>query len=368
LSGGATDIAANSPDSLGAEQAAAGEPVDPAEAEFIRIDQQIPRTDEQRGEALKKIEDAYFRVGDIYYFDLLEKNNAEKTYEKLLARFPESEYTPEVLYKLYLIAKEYDPVRAGQYADRLVGDYPFSTFARILANPDYLLESSQTAEKQKALYKEAYSSFESGNYIDANLTVEEGLALGETMFTPNLQLLKVLVIGGMEDIATYQAALNEFMRVNPDSELLPYARKLLETTRKFEENKERQLVIRYTPAMQEPHYFVMIYKRTEPVSEIASSVLEDFNRNYFEASELNISELDLNEGYGMTIVSDFDNGATAQQYHKTFIDRLETFGELRNHKYNKFVITSDNFNIFYRTKGLNEYLQFFEKNYQLQAP
>jgi len=368
LSGGATDIAANSPDSLGAEQAAAGEPVDPAEAEFIRIDQQIPRTDEQRGVALKKIEDAYFRVGDIYYFDLLEKNNAEKTYEKLLARFPESEYTPEVLYKLYLIAKEYDPVRAGQYADRLVGDYPFSTFARILANPDYLLESSQTAEKQKALYKEAYSSFESGNYIDANLTVEEGLALGETMFTPNLQLLKVLVIGGMEDIATYQAALNEFMRVNPDSELLPYARKLLETTRKFEENKERQLVIRYTPAMQEPHYFVMIYKRTEPVSEIASSVLEDFNRNYFEASELNISELDLNEGYGMTIVSDFDNGATAQQYHKTFIDRLETFGELRNHKYNKFVITSDNFNIFYRTKGLNEYLQFFEKNYQLQAP
>src|SRR5690606_41494012 len=123
------------------------EPIDPAGAEFLRIDQQIPRTDEQRTAALKKIEDAYFRVGDIYYFDLLEKDNAEKTYLKLLERFPESEYAAEVLYKLYLIAKESDPDRARQLSDRLIAEHPYSTFARILANPDYLLESDRKSTR-----------------------------------------------------------------------------------------------------------------------------------------------------------------------------------------------------------------------------
>src|SRR5690606_18607035 len=105
-------------------------------------------------------------------------------------------------YKLYLIAKEYDPDRARRLSEQLMADYPYSTFAKILANPDYLLESSQTAERQKGIYAEAYDNFQKGNYIDASRMIEEGLAMGETIFTPNLQLLKVLITGGMEDLKT----------------------------------------------------------------------------------------------------------------------------------------------------------------------
>src|SRR5690606_38314492 len=77
------DAPVNELDSASGQQVAQAAPVDPAEAEYLRINQEIPRTEEQRAAALKKIEDAYFRVGDIYYFDLLEKDNAEKTYVKL---------------------------------------------------------------------------------------------------------------------------------------------------------------------------------------------------------------------------------------------------------------------------------------------
>src|SRR5690606_37388648 len=198
--------------------------------------------------------------------------------------------------------------------------------------------------------------------IDAGRMVEEGLAMGETVFTPNLQLLKVLITGGMEDLETYKAALSEFIRVNPDSDLIPYAQKLLETSGNFEANEERRLEMHYTLAQANPHYFVMVYRRTEPLSETAPAVLEEFSKNYFPELGLHTSILVLDEGNAMTIVSNFSNAATARQYYKTFIDKLETFSELRNHKYDKFVITSDNFNILYRTKGLNEYLQFFERN------
>jgi tetratricopeptide (TPR) repeat protein len=367
--GSAPNVIASNEDQINPEQASSNEPIDPAEAEFLRVDKQIPRTDEQRTEALKKIEDAYFNLGDIYYFKLEEKDNAESTYEKLLERFPESDYAPEVLYKIYLITKEYDPERAGKYAELLMTNYPFSTFAKILANPEYLQESSQTAEKQKDLYKKAYASFEAGNYIDANLLVEQGLSLGQTVFSSNLQLLKVLILGGMEDIETYQNALNEFMRVNPDSDLIPYAKKLLDASTKFKEQHQAGMqVMRYRYDPEVPHYFLLVYKKDEPIHEIASSVLENFNKNTFDESRLNTSNMALNETYGITIVSDFSNEAAAELYYKAFTEKLETLGELRNHKFNKFVISTDNFNIFYRTKGLNEYLQFFEKNYRPETP
>ena len=65
----------------------------------------------------------------------------------------------------------------------------------------------------------------------------------------------------------------------------------------------------------------------------------------------------------MTLLADLPGITTALDYIKTFNEKLSTLTEIRNHKFHNFVITKDNFDIFYRTKGLDEYLKFFEKNY-----
>jgi hypothetical protein len=71
----------------------------------------------------------------------------------------------------------------------------------------------------------------------------------------------------------------------------------------------------------------------------------------------------LNEEFTMTLVDELPRISSALEYVKTFNEKLPTLTELRNHKFRSFVITKDNFDIFYRTKGLDEYIQFFEKNY-----
>lgn len=361
----APTVAAVDADTTSTEPAPTAEPVDPAEAEFLRLTQQIPRTDEQRTAALKKIEKAYFRVGDIYYFDLLEKDNAEKTYLKLLERFPESEHAAEVLYKLYLIAKESDPERARQLSDRLIAEYPYSTFARILANPDYLLESSQTAEQQKALYSEAYALYQASNYIDARRIASNGIALGETAFTPQLKLLLAMITGGLEGVDTYQKELGEFIRTNPDSELIPYAEKLLEASRKYEAQDTLARAPRYAYSASEPHYFVLLHPRSE--TGIIEG-LEAFNRNHFEGAKLTTTEMTLDENRVMAVVTHFPDESAARQYFKTFIEQGEALGDDLYRKYDKVLISSVNFNILYRTKGWDEYLKFFERNYRPQTP
>jgi tetratricopeptide (TPR) repeat protein len=341
---------------------------DPVATAFNKLTAELPRTEEQRTEALAKIEEAYFKLGGIYYFKLQQDQDAINAYQKLLSRFPQTTYEPEALYTLYLIAKEKDPEAAERYATILKQKHPTSSFAKILINPDYLKESSMAAEKQKVLYKDAYEKFQEQNFIGSLLKLDEAFALGETTFTPSLQLLRILITGETEDVSLYQYELGEFIKKHEGKEITAYAKKLLDTSKEFQSKEEKRKGIQYVKSFDEPHYFVLIYKRTGEVGQIASSVLETFNRNHFKTLNLKTSNLILNEEYALTFVADLPGVKSAMEYFKTFIENQPGIVELRNHKFDNFVITKDNFNIFYRTKGLDEYLQFFQKNYKTENP
>lgn len=338
--------------------------VDPVETELANLRKEIPYTDEQKSEALKKIEDAYFRLGDIYYFNLLEKGNALSYYQRLLSRFPESDYTAEVLYKMYLITKETNPEKAETYADMIKKDHPNSTYAKILLNPEYLREASQATEKQKEIYKNAYESYIAEKYVDALQLIEEAQSLGQTLFTPNLELLKMLIIGKTRDLPSYQTALKDFISTNPDIELIPYAQKLLELSEKFNTSEKTPDEITFTIAPATQHYFIITYKRRDKVGDLASRILEDFNKANYKDTKLKTSNLVLNEDLALTMVGDFENQQAANTYYKRFKDKLPGITELQSRDFNMFIISNENFNIFYRTKGLVEYLSFFKKNYE----
>lgn len=345
------------------EEVQADAPADPVGAEYDRISKQIPRTEEQKQEALKLIEDAYYNLGDIYYFKLIEKENAVVTYNELLNRFPDTEYEPEILYKLYLYYKEQEDAQSEIYASRLKSEHPNSTFTKILLNPDFLKESSQAVEKQKNLYKVAYEQYEDGDYKASLATIDEAYALGENSFSPTLDLLKVLIAGKTEDINRYQYMLGEFIQQHPESELGAYAKKLLEASQNYQKSLEQAGTIEYIRSLEEPHLFLVVYKNEENMSLGASTALTKFNAANFNDLKLKTSNLILNDMYTITLVTDLPGITAALDYLKTFNEKVNTLSEFRNHKFHNFVITKDNFDIFYRTKGLNEYIKFFEKNY-----
>ncbi len=340
----------------------------PVEEEYNRISKQLPITEKQIEEANKKIEDAYFRLGDIYYFDLKEKENAIASYETLLTRYVETEYRPEVLYKLYLIYKDSDALKANQYASELKEKFPDSPFAKTLVNPNYLQESGLVVEKQKSLYQKAYENYLVGSYTDAIQLIDQAIALERTSFVPNLDLLKILVVGKTENISQYQFSLEKFTKDYPDSELTPYAQTLLQASRDYQLKKEKEKGIQYIRSFEEPHYFVLVSTSKSKLENVVSETLESFNASYFKDLNLKVSTLTLNETFTLTLVSDLPRISAALEYYKTFIEKRLTFTGLADYKFSSFVITKGNFDIFYRTKGLDEYIQFFEKNYHPENP
>ena len=341
---------------------------DPVKVEFDRILTELPLTDSAVAIANGKIEDAYFNLGNIYYFDLKETDNAIKSYEALLSRYPATEYRAETLYKLYLILKESDPARANQLADELKKKYPESSYARILVNPNYLQESGLVVEQQKAIYKKAYDHYDAGDLGSAAILIQEGVSMGETEFTPNLKLLSILIIGKTENISQYQLKLEAFAKEYTGTDLAKYAQRLLESSRAYTLQREKEKGIQYIASLNEPHFFVLISEKKDAIEGIAARELENFNTTNFSDRKLKVSNLILNDTYTLTLVSDLSGLQPAQEYLKTFSEKRESLTGLKNYKFSYFVITKDNFDIFYRTKGIDEYTRFFEKNYRSQNP
>jgi len=327
---------------------------------------QLPRTDDQKKTALAKIEEGYFKLGDLYYFQLNEKENAQQSYEKLLNRFPGSEYEPEVLYKLYLITKENDKARADRYAQLLKQGHPNSTFTRILINPDYLRETSVAAEKQKLIYKEAYALYQANNLRAAAEKTDQALAIGETNFTPQLELLKIMITGRTEDVTRYQYELGEYLKKYPDGTLKPYAEQLLAASKALIEKLERAKGIQFNPSLDGPHNFIIVYNTADRITNPVSTTIENYNDSQWKELKLNTSNLILNDDKTITLVTEFPDRKTALSYFDKFLAQIATAKPLSNYKFYSFVITKDNFQIFYRTKALDEYLTFFDRNYQKQ--
>lgn len=326
----------------------------------------LPRTEEQKKAALAQIEEGYFKLGDLYYFQLSEKENARVSYTRLLSRFPKSDYAAEVLYKLYLIVGEKDKVLAEEYAKQLKEQFPSSTFTRILINPDYLRETSVAAEKQKLIYKDAYALYQSNNLRAASDKVNLALNEGETSFTPQVVLLKILITGRTEDVTRFQFELGEFIKKYPDSSLKPYAEELLASSKSLIDKQEKAKGIRYYNSQTGSHSFVIVYNTAQRLTNSISVTLENYNEKDWAKLKLNTSNLIFDDEYTLTLVSDFPDRATALSYFDKFLAQIANSKPLSNYKFYSFVITKDNFQTFYKTKTLDEYLTFFDKNYQKQ--
>ncbi len=334
--------------------------------EVGRLIAQLPQTEEQKKIALAKIEEGYFKLGDLYYFQLNEKENALQSYQRLLGRFPESEYEPEVLYKLYLITSENDKEQSQRYAQLLKDNHPNSTFTRILINPDYIRETSVAAEKQKLIYKEAYELYQANNLRAATEKANQAFALGETSFTPQLELFKILITGKTEDVTRYQFELGEYLKKYPDGTLKPYAEQLLAASKTLLEKLERAKGIQFGTSLEGPHNFIIVYNTGERITNTVSTSIEKYNDQQWKDLKLNTSNLILNDEKTITMVTEFPDRKTALSYFDKFLGQIANTKPLSNYKFYSFVITKDNFQIFYRTKALDEYLTFFDRNYQKQ--
>ena len=325
---------------------------------------QLHLTEEEKVEALAKIENAYYNLGNIYNFQLNEKKNASETFETLINRFPHTEYKPEVLYLLYLIHKGLEDSNQKKYEKLLINEFPNSIYAKLIINPNYREESNLVSEKLKKIYQKAYRLFEKDSLAQSLRIIEDGIkAYPDNSFTDNLKLLKVLITGKSEGLYNYQYALNQFIENNPDSDLLEYANHLLKSIDNFKAELARREGVKFSQDLNQNHYFVLTYNPEDNVSERLINNINEFLRSNYQDKNYKTSNLILDDDHSMILVNEFDGKDRAKEFYEEFNGDASPLNDLTNYKFHNFVITRENFKTLYSTKGLDYYVSFFKKNY-----
>lgn len=324
----------------------------------------LPLSTEQQAKALSEVENAFFALGKLYNYELEEALHAIESFEMLNERFPESEHRPEVLYQLYLLYQGLDNALAEKYKQELISTFPNTTFAKVAENPQYHEETDRATALLKQVYAQAYSLYEEGDYKQAGKLLQENLReYPDNHFSDQLRLLQILVTGKTDGLHKYRYELQQFIDNTENERLRAYAHELLQATRKEEKNTSSAQSNRFKEDFIQPHYFLLIYENEKKLADALIKAVDSFNLNNHPEAELKATNLVLNDKTSMVYVSQFPDRPASMLYFRAFERSLPLPQEAKNAKPQYFVISRDNFQIFYEHKDVNDYQKFFTKFY-----
>ncbi len=350
---------------------------------------EIPSKPEQLERINQELEESYFELGKLLFFDLKEIGLSMSNLETLIRGYPTTSKKPEAYYLLYLGQKEL--FGDGQfYADRLNREFPGSPFTFSVNNPDAASGNLAYMESSKR-YEKAYDAYYSGSYEEARrliLSTMEEFPL--TRNTEKLVLLDAMVSGKLDPVDNFKYKLEIFLANSKDPNLTELARNMLrpllnkedlaaldkgistepDSTQLKKEIQQEELRTDlpeespYKINNSQTHIFVIALTSSEvDAAKNLLGDLETFHKQSFTASKLRTGNMNLNQGNSIYIISPFASGDKAKEYYAKFSEEFNSAGLSAEAKGKVFYISIENFQTLNRTKDLEEYLQFFKANY-----
>ncbi len=342
----------------------------------------LPLTEEKMLASNAKIEPALFDLGKVYDYRLEEYKNAEITFERLVRSYPNFEKRAEAMYYLYTLqSKLNSPSRQQHWKDQLLKDHPESIYAKLLLNPNYLKEQKASNAVVADLYKQAYEQYESERFAEATTTLNSILkTYPDNDLRDKIALLQALLTGRTVDYDTYKQQLVAFQKDYPKSKMVPFARDMIKQGDEFlakmnardtgKAKLDSALIAKgktpYSTSVDGPQIYVVVIKLGKMSETEVKQKFANYNRLYYPEDNFNVEDLLLgDEKHFVVRVREFATKFQGLNYMRKQQDPGSAFDELGNIDAKMFVITPDNFRLFYKSKNILEYYQFFQTNYDM---
>lgn len=324
--------------------------------------QDIPSTPALIDSSNAKVEVAMYEVGKIYHLKLDEPKNAVKTFKTHIDRFPSSEYKPEIYYLLYLIYKSLNDQEYSTFLNLLRTQFPNSTYARIIKNPNYLAEHKAMNLEAGRHYKQAFELYKARDYISSDSMVQQiNRTYPENDIKDKLQFLSVLNKGATQSPLAYRDLANKFINDYPDSPLIPRAQELIATLDTYIEEQQKQGYtiqdqIKFLKNFdQQPHSFLCTVDNKMNTGYLS----KEFKR--YTTGKTDPEEFTFSDSTSAILIHGFENREKAQD----FLDRIQNEKKFKNLEplIQPVIISSDNLKILKQSGNTAAYLEFFKKHY-----
>ena len=350
----------------------------------------IPKSPEQLEKANSELEESYFELGKVLYFQLKEPKRSQQYLEQLTQKYPKTPKKPEAYYLLYLGQKELMG-EFNTYVQLLNLEFPESPYTFSVNNPEAGVGNKASLESAKG-YEQAYEAYYAGNYSQARELIFATLEKAPlTRNTEKLLLLNAMVSGKLESKELFKSKLVEFIQNGKEQDLITLAKAMLQPLLSQEEldtkansassvvespvsPKESEKEINaekeakespYKATDDQTHIFVLALSPTDV--ETAKNLLSDleaFHTLSFGSSRLRTGNMNLSADLSIYIISPFSDAEKALSYLNIFQEKFTSIGLNEEVKNKAFFISIENFQVLNRTKDLEEYRQFFTSTYR----
>ncbi len=337
----------------------------------------IPLTPEKLEASNLQIADALFKAGIIYLEELNDNSEAEKTFNSLITRFPEDTNALQAHYHLYRINRDQgDNDEMLTQKNLIIQKYPDSDYARILIDPDYYAELEEASNRVKTLYKETYEAFNAGLYRMVILYSNDAISTYEGhALLPQFIYLRALARGMTIHQDTMKVELAQLIKDFPESSVVPYANLILGeqktgaggmvlTPAQGDSLQINLDISMYTLNPTTSHFYVLIVDGSL-VNVYGTKVrISDFNSRSYGTQNLQVNSVILEGNKQMISVSTFGNSEEAMRYFNHISADGYVFSGIPDGTFDQFIISSNNYPVFFKEKKVAPYLQFFRINYQ----
>lgn len=337
----------------------------------------LPFTPESIDRSNGMISQAMFNSGIIYLEELLEKPKAAEMFTSLINRFPDNENAIQSNYHLYRIYRDLgDEEGMNRHKNYIINTWPESDYAKILADPDYKRELEALQNRVKSLYEETYLAFNRGQYRTAIIYSNEALAsYTDLYFLPRFAFLRAVSLGKTDNQDTMRVELNKMIEDYPESDMLDFVRRILgesaSTTAsvgdaaKIEEAAAAKLMdfsmYKFNPAAT--HFYALIVDGTAVNVYGAKVRITDFNTKNYNIENLQVNSVLLDNNRQLITVSSFNELDKALRFFEGIRNDEYIFSGIREGSFEQFLISAENYPIFFKEKNSAAYKLFFDKNY-----
>lgn len=336
---------------------------------------ELPLTDSALNLSNTQILRAMLEMAESYRNDFNDAPRAIETYDAILRRFPHHEQLPEICFTAYLTAeKAHLEAAKNRYRAQLLRDYPSSSFARLLTDPQYMAKVEAEREQNEKIADEIFTlvqkgeraeAFQRANVAKKNSTADE--------YKVRFALLAALNAGSEPGDTAHVAALKLFVQQYRDYNESKYAEDVLKAIAKRELIGEdlspliignQEVVVqeeskKYTVSDGE-HNILLVFNPKENMRELKFQTIS-FGVDYDVNLNLEVEELPLNENATLLVVSTFKDHAAALQFRNA-ISEEEPFGE-EAHPF-MMIISPENLELLKAQKAFLPYVDFYKKNYK----
>jgi tetratricopeptide (TPR) repeat protein len=343
----------------------------------------LPFTDEQLAASNEAILGAYFNCGKVYKDGLNDNGKSKESFLKMNERFPGNENELISYYYLYKIYVETGPpTEAEFYKNLIITKYPDSDYAKVLEDPEYYSKLAAEQNKVNILYEETYKDYKAGQYFQVIAKSDQAFAqYGDTMeLAPKFAYLKAISVGKIDVTDSLVAQLTRLIKKYPTSDVKPLAQSILASIVKenpdFQEvaqaalpaevttpdaQEEKPSPYKFNPASQ--HMFIIVIDSKEVRLNPFKVKLSDYNMKYYSIADLSINSLVLDNEHYMVTIGNFNNAAKANDYFDAITASDYVYADLKPGTFYNFVISTENYPVFFKEKDIGGYSKFFDANY-----